>query len=178
MAKSDLEGSGLFQQVMKDVKPLRRGNERKYTEPVTKRKDTNQTKLDCQTIGQTKPELAELQHGDIGGLDRRTGKRFKRGQLPVEAHLDLHGMTQSEAYSQLKCFLSEQQQTGRRCVMVVTGKGTGKAGGGVLRTIVPNWLNEIANRKNILAFEYARQKDGGAGALYVLLKRNKNRTSS
>ena len=51
----------------------------------------------------------------------------------------------------------------------MTGKGVGKEGGGVLRNAVPRWLNEAPNRDKVLAFEYARPKDGGAGALYVLL---------
>jgi DNA-nicking Smr family endonuclease len=63
--------------------------------------------------------------------------------------------------------------TGTRCVIVVTGKGVGKDGGGVLRSAVPRWLNESPNREKVLAFEYARQKDGGAGALYVLMKRRR-----
>ena len=55
----------------------------------------------------------------------------------------------------------------------MTGKGVGKEGGGVLRNAVPRWLNEAPNREKVLAFEYARQKDGGVGALYVLLKRRR-----
>ena len=120
-----------------------------------------------------KPKRPLLGHGDITGLDRRTGQRFKRGQLPLEARLDLHGMTQTEAHRALSSFLAVQQSAGRRCVIVVTGKGVGKEGGGVLRNAVPFWLNEAPNRNRGLAFEYARQKDGGAGAIYVLLRRRR-----
>ena len=102
------------------------------------------------------------------------GQRFKRGQLPVEGWLDLHGMTQNEAHGALGAFLARQFAMGRRCVIVVTGKGVSKEGGGVLRNAVPRWLNEAPNREKVLAFEYARQRDGGAGALYVLLKRNRS----
>ena len=82
-------------------------------------------------------------------------------------------MTQTEAHRALGAFISGQQTAGRRCVIVVTGKGVGKEGGGVLRNAVPRWLNEVPNRDKVLAFEYARQKDGGVGALYVLLKRRR-----
>ena len=56
---------------------------------------------------------------------------------------------------------------------MVTGKGVGKKGAGVLRSAVPRWLNQMPNRDKVLAFDYARQKDGGVGALYILLRRRR-----
>jgi len=73
----------------------------------------------------------------------------------------------------LGAFLSNQQAAGRRCILVITGKGSGSGGSGVLRAQVPHWLNEGGNRELVLAFDYARPRDGGQGALYVLLKRKR-----
>jgi DNA-nicking Smr family endonuclease len=113
-----------------------------------------------------------LEHGRAAGVDRRRAERLKRGQLPVEARLDLHGHTQDQAHSALDRFLRESQARGLRCVLVITGKGTTKEAGGVLRAQVPRWLNEPANRARVLAFDYAH-KHGGLGALYVMLRRKK-----
>jgi DNA-nicking Smr family endonuclease len=128
------------------------------------------------------PRRAEpaLEHGRIAGVDRRSATRLKRGQLPVEARLDLHGFTQSQAHSALDRFLDDAQARSLRCVLVITGKGTGKetgtgaggGAGGVLRTQVPRWLNEPANRARVLGFDYAH-KHGGLGALYVMMRRRK-----
>ncbi len=120
-----------------------------------------------------KPAAPALRHGRAAGVDRRSAQRLTRGQLPVEAALDLHGHTQDQAHAALERFLSEAQARGLRCVLVITGKGTTKEAGGVLRGQVPRWLNEPANRARILAFDYAQPKDGGLGALYVLIRRKR-----
>src|SRR5690606_22113463 len=57
------------------------------------------------------------------GLDRRTAERLRRGELPIAARLDLHGMTQEEAHRALVRFLARAQAAGQRCVLVITGKG-------------------------------------------------------
>lgn len=116
------------------------------------------------------PELAP---GHTPGLDRRTAQRLKKGDIPVEASLDLHGLTQEEAHQALARFLTRCAQAGRRCVLVVTGKGVKAGGAGVLRSSVPRWLNEPALRAQVLAFVHAAPKDGGTGALYVLLRRRR-----
>ena len=107
------------------------------------------------------------------GLDRRTWLRLKRGQVAIEQTLDLHGRTQDEAYGALARFLAAARAAGCRCVLVVTGKGLGS--GGTLRHTVPRWLNEGANREQIVAFCPAQARHGGAGALYVLLRRQRER---
>ena len=112
-----------------------------------------------------------LSHGSAPGLDRRTKINLRRGKVGIEARTDLHGMTQEQAHRVLGDFLADSQAAGRRSVLVITGKGAG--GTGILRDAVPKWLNEGANRKRIRAFSHAAPKDGGEGALYVLLKRLK-----
>jgi DNA-nicking Smr family endonuclease len=113
------------------------------------------------------------------GLDRRTAEKLRRGQLPLEGRLDLHGMTQDEAHRSLAAFLARAQLDGRRCVLVITGKGfrrlLAEGEAGVLKTTVPRWLGEAPNRSRVLATAPAQQKDGGSGALYVLLRRRRVR---
>lgn len=108
------------------------------------------------------------------GIDRRTARRFRRGELPIDAHLDLHGMTRERAHETLLRFLSEAVARGCRCVVVVTGKGQRgplEPHTGVLKATLPRWLNEPGARAKILAFAPARPQHGGEGAFYVLLKR-------
>jgi DNA-nicking Smr family endonuclease len=121
----------------------------------------------------TPPSSPELTHGRATGVDRRTVDRLRRGQIAIEAEIDLHGHTQDEAHRALQAFVSGQAGAGRRCVRVVTGKGAFREGGGVLKTAVPRWLNESPLREQVLAFSHARRDDGGEGALYVLLRRKR-----
>ncbi|MCH7935857.1 MAG: Smr/MutS family protein [Proteobacteria bacterium] len=125
----------------------------------------------------------ELRHGEAPGLEKRTKIRMRRGRMDIEATLDLHGMTQEQAHRALGAFLHGSRSAGKRTVLVITGKGGGRdvdsgrggpggaTGRGVLRDAVPRWLNEGPNRRMIRGFSFAGPKDGGEGALYVLLKR-------
>ena len=115
---------------------------------------------------------APLNHGETPGLDRRSATRMRRGRLAIEDSIDLHGFTQEQAHVALDRFLTRAHAAGLRCVLVVTGKGL-RDGTGVLRATVPRWLNEPGLRRLVLGFSYAQPKDGGEGALYVLLKRQR-----
>jgi DNA-nicking Smr family endonuclease len=106
------------------------------------------------------------------GLDRANAERLKRGKHRIEARLDLHGMTQSEAYGALLGFIRGARAEGKRCVLVITGRGA--VGGGILRSAVPRWLNEAELRPHLLAIATAQQRDGGGGALYVMLRRTRS----
>lgn len=102
-------------------------------------------------------------------LDRRSWLRLRRGLYPIDARLDLHGLTQAEAHDRLAGFLATAQARGNRCVLVITGRG--QRHGGTLRTMTPRWLDEGSLRPLILAYAQARLEHGGEGALYVLLRR-------
>lgn len=105
-------------------------------------------------------------------IDRRNWERLKRGQIPIERTLDLHGRTQTEAHAALNRFLMMASAAALRCVLVVTGKG-GPDGRGVLRQMVPRWLAEPNHRQNVLTYCPAQPRHGGDGALYVLLRRRR-----
>lgn len=116
--------------------------------------------------------LPDLRPGQTPGVDRRTAQRLRQGDRAIEAVLDLHGLTRAGAHAALRRFLLSSFEAGRRCVLVITGKGSHE-GGGVLRAEVPRWLNAEPLRGVILAFVAAQPKHGGSGALYVLLKRQR-----
>ncbi len=120
------------------------------------------------------PAVPELSHGDVAGLDKRKAQRMRRGRLPIEARLDLHGMTQADAHAALSGFVTRSAALGRRCILVITGKGRGGEAG-VLRRQVPLWLNQAGMRDKILAFDHARPEHGGQGALYLLLRRQRDK---
>ncbi len=120
------------------------------------------------------PPLPDLAPGRAPGLDKRTAQRLQRGQLKIEAKLDLHGLTQDEAHHALVDFVISAQGAGKRCVLVVTGKGlTPRGESGVLRTMLPRWLNTPALRERVLALHAAQPRHGGSGAFYVMLKRGR-----
>jgi DNA-nicking Smr family endonuclease len=121
-----------------------------------------------------KKALPVLASGTAVDLDKRSAERLKRGQMAIEGQLDLHGQTQDQAHRALNSFIERAYAMGQRCLIVVTGKGNKPDGSvGVLRTMVPRWLNDTHLRPMILAFSQARPQHGGAGALYVLIKRRR-----
>ena len=113
----------------------------------------------------------------LAPLDRRLKQRVARGREPIDARIDLHGMTQSEAHRSLLSFLQRAQADGARIVLVVTGKGASGQRGepaierGVLKRQVPNWLSLPEFRSFVLGFEDAHIGHGGQGALYVRVRR-------
>ena len=160
---------------MRDVRPL--ASRKRATAPASAVLPGKQIKsVGALTLARpvpSAPTVADIGHGRATGIDRRSAERLSRGRLPIEARLDLHGMTQATAFEGLTKFIAWAESSGKRCVLVITGKGL--ASGGVLRDQVPRWLNLPPNRARVLAFDYARQQHGGSGALYVLLKRRRTR---
>ncbi|TBW35791.1 hypothetical protein EYW49_15460 [Siculibacillus lacustris] len=112
----------------------------------------------------------------LAALDDRTRRRLARGLVAIDARLDLHGMTQEAAHSALRHFLVRARGAGARIVLVITGKGRGGPGEspwdrGVLRRAVPHWLADSDVRDLVIGFEEAHLAHGGAGAIYVRLRR-------
>jgi DNA-nicking Smr family endonuclease len=99
-------------------------------------------------------------------------RRLRRGLVPVDARLDLHGMGVPEARGQLELFLRTTRSRGERCVLVVHGKGQHSPRGmGVLRGEIAAWLSQGASSEHVAAFATSSVADGGEGAVYVLLRR-------
>jgi DNA-nicking Smr family endonuclease len=118
-----------------------------------------------------------LSPGDYAGIDRNTANQLRKGDYPIDATLDLHGMTREKAYQALHRFIAHHHARHSRCLLIITGKGARtEADGdtrGVLRGLLPQWLEEPALRPLVLALDAAKPRHGGTGAYYLLLKRQR-----
>lgn len=129
------------------------------------------------SVPMTSPNLPQT-------LDRRTDDKLRRGKMPIEAVLDLHGMTQEQAHMALDRFILGSYQAGKRCVLVITGKGSRDAAEagyvvserrekGVLKARLPDWLAMMPLRDIVLKHVSAAKTHGGDGAFYIYLKNNR-----
>jgi len=114
----------------------------------------------------------EFIEGHARGLDPRVVRRLRRGEFAVQAHVDLHGLLKDEAKLELEAFLARSRLLGRRCVLVVHGRGLhSKDQVPVLKEALKRWMHTARFSRHVLGFSTARPHDGGAGAIYVLLKK-------
>ena len=121
-------------------------------------------------------ETDEAIEGAMEGLDPRILDRLREGEFSVQDHLDLHGYNRDEAKAKVESFLLKAMAQDKRCVLVIHGRGHGsKDHIPVLKNALKSWFTRRALRKKILAFTTARPCDGGAGAVYVLLKKHRPR---
>jgi DNA-nicking Smr family endonuclease len=117
------------------------------------------------------------------GVDGRTGERLRRGAIAPDSKLDLHGLTENAAHGALWSFLQAAHGRGDRLVLVVTGKGARAPdqvfdleprSRGVLKTMVPRWLDEPQFARLIADTRNAHRRHGGDGALYVYLRKTRD----
>lgn len=115
----------------------------------------------------------EFVEGGVAGIDRRLVRKLRAGAFAVKSHLDLHGMNAVEARAAVDRFLTRAHQRDERCVLIVHGRGlNSKDQIPVLKNRLTTWLARGNWSRLVLAFATARPCDGGAGALYVLLRRH------
>jgi DNA-nicking Smr family endonuclease len=103
--------------------------------------------------------------------DDGTAQSLRKKKWPIDKTLDLHGMTQAAAHQALLRFVAAAVRQEKRTLLVITGKGSRLAGGGVLRRMLPLWLEEPPLRAKVLACTPARIEDGGDGAFYLRLRK-------
>ena len=157
------EDKALWRYVTRDVKPMKRTPARENKPPqVRKRTESQSSAL---SLPQSPKKIGT-------GIDGRSDEKLRRGQMAIDARIDLHGMGQAEAYEMLSGNLLSCYNDGLRCVLVITGKG--REGKGVLKAQVPRWLGEGVLADIVLRFHPARPQHGGQGALYVLLRRKRD----
>jgi len=122
----------------------------------------------------------DLELADFHNVDNSTARKIRRNKFEIEAKLDLHGFTVDAAYDKVRNFIFESYNQGKRCVLIVTGKGYKQtdddifSSKGVLREKVPEWLNGFDVRPLILSISNPPEKLGGRGALYIILRRHRN----
>ena len=131
--------------------------------------------LEALVSGEAPFDLAdtdEFIEGRVPGLDAGIVRRLRRGEFAVQGHVDLHGMTREEAKEAVDAFLKQARSAGKRCVLLVHGRGIhSKDQVPILKEALKTWLATARFGRHVLAFATARPTDGGAGALYVLLRR-------
>ncbi len=135
-------------------------------------KTNNTTQLNLEYVdAKNYPELAL---NDSSFVDGNLAKKLRTGKIALDATLDLHGYYQEPAIKKTIEFIRNSYINDWRCVCIVTGKGKDKQGNyGALYSNLPNWLNLPEVRPFILMFCHALPKDGGQGAVYVLLRRKR-----
>lgn len=179
----DSEERALWETVTKQIKPLRR-RKTKETHAAAEAAE-GMPVLEAAKVQVRPSRVAELSKPAVTAprpkappplalLGRRERSHLARGRKEIEARLDLHGMTQARAHRALIGFLSRASEDGLTFVLVITGKGRSGAldsERGVLRRQVPEWLGLPEFRSLVVGFEEASIGHGGAGALYVRLRR-------
>jgi len=171
----------IWEGVTRSIKPLRRRVAGKVLPAVSEPKSNSErTPPKPRPMPAAQP-MPVRQSPQPTSLDRRTRQKLARGAQPIDARIDLHGLTQAEAHHALARFLRNAQNDGARFVLVITGKGDPRvdpfAGErGVLRRQVPLWLKLPELRPFVVGFEEAHVGHGGGGALYVQLRRARSST--
>jgi DNA-nicking Smr family endonuclease len=162
------EESRLWTGYTHSVAPLRAGS--------TQTAELQQPKPERLSRGAEIPRTARATSvAPVTPIIRRDKQRLARGKVPIASRLDLHGKTQTEAHAALLGFLRRAQADGEKFALVITGKGdrslSQSTKTGVLRRQVPLWLGLPQFRTYVNAFGEADAAHGGAGALYVQLRR-------
>ncbi len=116
----------------------------------------------------------EYIQGHVQGINSRTFRRLKSGDLSIQAHLDLHGHNALQARVRLLNFMREHYINNKKCLLLITGRGRNSPlGAPVLRKEVQIWLTQEPLKRVVLAFCSAQPRHGGTGAFYVLLRNYK-----
>ena len=170
------EERALWESVAKQIKPLRK-------KPRAAKKETAEAEAapkpaispgplpPAKMLRAPKPEPPAAP--PLAPLGRRERAQLSRGKKQIDARLDLHGMTQTRAHHALSGFLQRAHSEGLTFVLIITGKGKlgAESERGVLRRQVPQWLSLPEFRSLVVGFEEAHIGHGGAGALYVRIRR-------
>lgn len=179
----------LWEDVARTIKPLTKAKAKKKAPPKVeppapavkaKSKSTEPVKPFA------RPAVTRQGPPPITGLDRRQERRMTRGQVEIEARIDLHGTGIERSHDRLLSFLVDSRAQGLRLVLVITGKGASPFARhtlhgsdhyhaperqGRLRRLAPEWFHEPRFRQHIAGFQPAHPRHGGGGAFYVKLRK-------
>ena len=176
--------NAIFREALWDVSPLSHQKDR-----IIKRVDTNiRPKYHVQddefeglayltdlVSGQASLDITfsdEYIEGAVTGFSPKIMDKLKKGQYPIQDHVDLHGLKREEAEIAIKDFLLKSRRLGLRCVLIVHGRGlNSKDHIPVLKNMLLQIFKQSPLKKVVLAFSTAMPYDGGTGAVYVLLRK-------
>ncbi len=165
-----------FQDAMKGVRPIQNDCIDLYANPKNTTPYKDKQRYDDNDI--STPLSDQMESHEVGGeefifftragLQLKTQKQLRQGKISIDDHLDLHGLTIDEARETLLEFIDFAQKQQIRCIRLVHGKGyRAKSNKPVLKNKVNSWLRQ---HPDILGFASAQPKDGGAGAVYILIR--------
>jgi DNA-nicking Smr family endonuclease len=173
-----------FLEALSDVKPLAESKNRitrspdldiKPAHPAGSDEMETMAHLSDLVSGTTEIDITftdEYIEGAAPGFSQKLMQKLRKGQFPIQDYVDLHGLTKQEAEVKIRDFLLQSYRLGLRCVLIVHGRGLNSENHiPVLKERLPVWLKQGPVKKIVLAFSTARPYDGGAGAIYVLVKR-------
>ena len=177
------EDRALFRAALKGVKPIR--YDRVIHEPspfaaIPRQRLRDESRVLADSLSEPLSIELLLEGGNepawtANGISRNVLRDLRRGRWTIQDHLDLHGLNRYEAHDELRRFVAACSNAGRRCVRIVHGRGRGSPGREpVLKQLVRGWL---ARRADVLAYCQAPLRDGGEGALWVLLRGTPNSAS-
>lgn len=189
------EDEALWRSVVKKTKPLTKRPKAPAApqKPQEVEKPKAEKKLPQRRVKPSPPPEPEIRVSKVakpGGLERGLADKLRRGKLRPDGRLDLHGFRQEEAHQALIGFLTRAQARDKRLVLVITGKGDAYYSGGggdsgdddegndstarqsgILRRMLPMWLDEPPLRPLIAGFQPAHRHDGGDGAFYIHIRK-------
>lgn len=177
----------LFLRAMQDVMPLKKLGRTRVSGPPPPLLRRSQLESEHEALAELYDLVAgrrgfditdtdEYMEGRIIGLDTTLVHKLRNGLFSRQAYLDLHGMTAEAAQLEVERFLLQAVRDGLRCVLIIHGRGRNSPGQvPVLKDRLKLWLTRGKLARVILAFATARPHDGGPGALYVLLRRERGR---
>jgi len=166
----------LFKEAMHDVTPIQHNKvvHQKKFKPVI---SSDKTNIDRNVANESRfstahvPDCEVILNFERPGIQKATVKKLRQGKLATEASLDLHGYTAEQARSAMIEFMDFCSAEQFRVVIIVHGKGFGSSKKKpVIKPLINKWLQEL---NEVLAFTSAQPKDGGTGAVYVFLRKDK-----
>lgn len=167
------EERALWNYITRDVEPIYGTENKKIPSPPAAARPPL-SPLSRESVREKGKSTAPFRRpGDYAGVDAATARKLKRGHLYIDRKLDLHGHNREQARIALLQALDKMREEGGRMLLVITGKGGRGGKEGVLQQAVPRWLGEPELAPYVLVFDTARPEHGGAGALYVLLRRRR-----
>ncbi len=174
------EDKALFRDQMRSVKPLNEKTQRiksparVVSDKPRRKKDpieaTQQDNYLSDYISEAVLSESVLSYATSSIPNKRL-RELRMGQIKWESRLDLHGLKAEAAREALYRFIKIQTEQGKRCLLIIHGKGGHQGAPPVIKNLVNRWLPQF---DEVLAFHSAQAKDGGHGAVYVLLKRNRS----
>ena len=172
------EDRALFHRMMQDVTPL--GQTNKWVTRAAPNVEKIAKKIVLPEKQATDYNLSNDYHDVVNSdsilsyckqsIPRRRLNQLKTGQIPWQAHLDLHGLRPDAARESLCHFIEHQIRLEHRCLLIIHGKGSRNGEAPILKNHVNHWLQQLPH---VLAYHSAMARDGGSGALYVLLQRQR-----